>query len=243
MPKLRKKAAVGSLASALEAIPNIGPSVAQDLRRIGIKRPEQLVGRDPESLYQALCERTGSRQDPCVLDTFVSAVRFMEGAPARPRWYYTPEHKKPSQSLMKTDERIVCQTPTPGKTAKRIDAWKYDLVRKAILRILPRRGEGVLLADLPSLVEQRLSPSECERLGSVNWVHHHRQACTRSERRDSPRQRRRSAAAVAEIGHLYWDGTSAPVSYWLSTASARHRSASCSRKATSLRPARPVRSP
>jgi hypothetical protein len=95
MPKSQKrKANDASSATVLEAIPNIGASLAQDLRSIGIKWPDDLIGRDPHSLYQALCDRTRSRQDPCVLDTFISAVRFMEGAPARPWWHYTPERKK-----------------------------------------------------------------------------------------------------------------------------------------------------
>jgi hypothetical protein len=29
-----------------------------------------------------------------VLDVFLSAVRFMEGAPARPWWHYTAERKR-----------------------------------------------------------------------------------------------------------------------------------------------------
>lgn len=88
------KAADARSATALESIPNIGASLAADLRLIGINRPDELIGRDPHSLYQALCDQTGARQDPCVLDTFISAVRFMEGAPARPWWHYTPERKK-----------------------------------------------------------------------------------------------------------------------------------------------------
>ncbi|MDQ6808668.1 MAG: helix-hairpin-helix domain-containing protein [Verrucomicrobiota bacterium] len=78
----------------MEAIPNIGRSIANDLRLIGITEPRQLVGRDPRSLYLKLCKKTGVRQDPCVLDTFVSAVRFMEGAPALPWWYYSAKRKK-----------------------------------------------------------------------------------------------------------------------------------------------------
>jgi hypothetical protein len=89
-----RKAANASSAVVLEAIPNIGVSLARDLRRIGIKRPCELIGRNPDTLYQKLCDLTRSRQDPCVLDTFISAVRFMEGAPARPWWHYTPERKK-----------------------------------------------------------------------------------------------------------------------------------------------------
>jgi hypothetical protein len=86
-------------ATVLESIPNIGASIARDLRSIGIKQPQDLIGRDPHSLYQALCDRTRTRQDPCVLDTFISAVRFMEGAPARPWWSYTAERKKKFPAL------------------------------------------------------------------------------------------------------------------------------------------------
>jgi hypothetical protein len=93
------KATKARQATVLEAIPNVGSSIACDLRSIGIKQPKDLIGRDPHSLYQALCDRTRARQDPCVLDTFISAVRFMEGARARPWWFYTAERKKKFPSL------------------------------------------------------------------------------------------------------------------------------------------------
>jgi hypothetical protein len=93
MPKPQKATDAHS-ATVLEAIPNIGPSLARDLRRLGINQPSELIGRDPHKLYVALCDATRARQDPCVLDTFISAVRFIEGAPARPWWHYTSERKK-----------------------------------------------------------------------------------------------------------------------------------------------------
>ncbi len=77
----------------LEQLPNIGPSLAADLRRIGIERPADLCGRDPLQLYRRLCEVSGQRQDPCVLDTFMAATDFMGGAVAAPWWKYTPERK------------------------------------------------------------------------------------------------------------------------------------------------------
>jgi hypothetical protein len=77
----------------LEQIPNIGPALAADLRLVGIKHPRELKQRDPFVLYQALCERTGRRQDPCVLDTFMAATDFMRGAPATPWWHYTAQRK------------------------------------------------------------------------------------------------------------------------------------------------------
>jgi hypothetical protein len=89
-----RKATHARLATVLEAIPNVGVSIARDLRSIGIKKPWDLIGRNPYSLYRMLCDRTRTRQDPCILDTFISAVRFMEGAPARPWWSYTAERKK-----------------------------------------------------------------------------------------------------------------------------------------------------
>ena len=78
----------------LEEIPNVGPSIAANLRRLGVARPADLLGRDPYALYDSLCDVTGTRHDPCVLDTFIAAVRFMEGAPPHPWWHYTPERKR-----------------------------------------------------------------------------------------------------------------------------------------------------
>ena len=79
---------------ALEDLPNVGPAIADDFRQIGVHRAEHLVGADPYRLYDDLCRVTGVRHDPCVLDTFISAVRYMEGAPRRPWWYYTAERKR-----------------------------------------------------------------------------------------------------------------------------------------------------
>jgi pathogenicity locus Cdd1 protein len=78
----------------LEEIPNVGPAVAADLRRLGITSPAELPGRDPYALYDDLCRITGQRHDPCLLDTFIAAVRFMEGGPKRPWWKYTAERKR-----------------------------------------------------------------------------------------------------------------------------------------------------
>ncbi len=66
-------------------------------------------------------------------------------------------------------ENVVCETPTPGKQPTRIDRWKYDLVRKAILRAVPKRGGGVEFRELSLLVKARLSAEDLENLGSVSW--------------------------------------------------------------------------
>jgi Pathogenicity locus len=78
---------------ALEQLPNIGPSLAADLRLLGVQHPRELATRDAFVLYQSLCSITGQRQDPCVLDTFMAATDFMRGAQARPWWAYTAQRK------------------------------------------------------------------------------------------------------------------------------------------------------
>jgi DNA transformation protein len=88
------KAASAQAAIRLEDIPNIGPSIADDLRALDIFEPAQLVGQDPYELYRRSNESAGVVQDPCLCDAFISAVRFMEGGPVRPWWFYTPERKQ-----------------------------------------------------------------------------------------------------------------------------------------------------
>lgn len=87
------KAACAADCAVLEDLPNIGPALAADLRRIGIGTPRELRGRDPFVLYQKLAAATGTRQDPCVLDTFMAAIDFMNGAAAAPWWSYTEQRK------------------------------------------------------------------------------------------------------------------------------------------------------
>ena len=78
----------------LEDIPNVGPAIATDLRQLGITMPSELPGRDPYAMYDDLCRITGLRHDPCLLDTFIAAVRFMEGESKKPWWKYTAERKR-----------------------------------------------------------------------------------------------------------------------------------------------------
>lgn len=88
------KAGCPAECASLEQLPNIGPSLAADLRSIGILLPQDLIGQDAYLLYQRLCEVTQQRHDPCVLDTFLAATDFMCGAPAAPWWHYTPQRKR-----------------------------------------------------------------------------------------------------------------------------------------------------
>lgn len=80
--------------SQLEELPNVGKAIAYRLRLIGINHPKELTGKDPFKLYYELCTTTGERHDPCVIDTFLSIVHFMESGEPLPWWAFTDERKE-----------------------------------------------------------------------------------------------------------------------------------------------------
>jgi len=80
--------------SQLEALPNIGNAIAQNLKLIGVEHPQQLIGKNAYELHEALGVVLGKRQDPCVIDVFLSVITFMEGGEALPWWSFTNERKK-----------------------------------------------------------------------------------------------------------------------------------------------------
>jgi len=79
---------------ALTYIPNIGEAMKRDFFLLNIKQPADLIGRDPYQLYEELCNVTQKKHDPCVLDVFISAVRYMEGGPPKKWWEFTEERKR-----------------------------------------------------------------------------------------------------------------------------------------------------
>ena len=62
--------------SDLTTIPGVGPSIAADLRRVGIQEVAELRGKNPETLYAELCRSQGKHVDRCVLYVFRCAVYF-----------------------------------------------------------------------------------------------------------------------------------------------------------------------
>ena len=90
----RAKASRAAEARVFTDIPNNGPSIAHDFVLLGFSHPRELAGEDPYGLYDRLCALTNTRQDPCVADVFIAAVRFMEGSPPHTWWHYTAERKR-----------------------------------------------------------------------------------------------------------------------------------------------------
>lgn len=74
-------------------MPNIGPRMADDLVRLGVRRVSDLVGRDPMEMYDAISALDGVRHDPCVLDTYMAVVDHATTGSCHPWWRYTPKRK------------------------------------------------------------------------------------------------------------------------------------------------------
>lgn len=77
----------------LNKIPNDGPATIKYLSMLGIKKPFELIGQNPYLMFEELCKITGKQFDPCLVDVFISAVKFMEGEPPKKWWDYTKERK------------------------------------------------------------------------------------------------------------------------------------------------------
>jgi len=71
--------------------------------------------------------------------------------------------------MVKTEAKVLCETPTPGKAGTRIPEWKYNAVRAAIRKVVPRGKNGIEFRELPELVEDALSADARQTLGSVAW--------------------------------------------------------------------------
>lgn len=67
--------------------------MVRDFVQLGLRSPHDLKNKNPLTLYKKMCRLSGVRQDPCVLDTYIAAVDFLNGAPARPWWFYTKQRK------------------------------------------------------------------------------------------------------------------------------------------------------
>ncbi len=83
-------------ADDLQRIPGVGPSIARDLRQLGVRRVRDLENRDPEALYERLGKIRGARQDPCVLYTFRCAAYFARTTrpdPKRLNWWWWKDHQ------------------------------------------------------------------------------------------------------------------------------------------------------
>ena len=61
-------------ARSLKDLTSVGPAIVRDFELLGVRSVAQLSRRNPEKLYEKLCEITGQAQDICCLGVFRAAV-------------------------------------------------------------------------------------------------------------------------------------------------------------------------
>ncbi|MCC4621598.1 helix-hairpin-helix domain-containing protein [Xanthomonas cassavae CFBP 4642] len=99
----------------LTDLPNVGPACVQDLHLLGIHEPAQLRGCDAFEMHAQLCQRSGVRHDPCVIDVFLSIVRFMQGEAPRHWWEFSAERK----TILASRSALTAEQPPSGDPALR----------------------------------------------------------------------------------------------------------------------------
>jgi hypothetical protein len=76
---------------------SVGPATIRDLHTLGISEVSDLIGRDPNQLFELLHERTGRRHDVCCIDVFTAAIAQAEN-PELPQeqcvWHYWSRMRK-----------------------------------------------------------------------------------------------------------------------------------------------------
>ncbi len=77
-------------------IPGVGKSIASDFVDLGIKRIDDLKGKNPEKLYEDFCILRGQKIDRCMLYVFRCAVYFAsnkEHDPEKLKWWNWKDKK------------------------------------------------------------------------------------------------------------------------------------------------------
>jgi Pathogenicity locus len=81
----------------LEDLTSVGPAFLRDFELLGVRSIEQLSRRNPEKLYEKVCEVKGQAQDICCLDVFRAAVAQAKN-PRLPveqcQWWYWSRLRK-----------------------------------------------------------------------------------------------------------------------------------------------------
>ena len=81
----------------LEDLVSVGPAMVRDFKLLGVHSVVRLSRRNPERLYEKLCEVTRQSQDICCLDVFRAAVAQAQN-PRLPveqcQWWYWSRRRK-----------------------------------------------------------------------------------------------------------------------------------------------------
>jgi len=90
--------------TTLRQLRGIGPAMVKDFEILGIRTVAELAKQNGTTLYERLNEITGTRQDPCVLDTFRCAVAQARNPrlPEEQRdwWYWSRLRKSAKKAVL-----------------------------------------------------------------------------------------------------------------------------------------------
>ena len=78
-----------------ETIPGVGKRISISFWDIGLRSLSDLVGKDPEQLYEALCDHQNMRVHKCMLYIFRCAVYFVSEKNPKPellKWWNWKDH-------------------------------------------------------------------------------------------------------------------------------------------------------
>jgi Pathogenicity locus len=81
----------------LKDLRGIGVKMLGDFEKLGIRSVDELKSRDAQKLYDRICKLSGTRQDPCVLDTYRCAIeqaRHPDLPVEQTNWWYWSRVRK-----------------------------------------------------------------------------------------------------------------------------------------------------
>ena len=93
----------------LSDLVSIGPAMLRDFELLGVRTVAQLARRNPEKMYEKLCQVTGQTQDICCLDVFRAAVAQAKNPnlPIEQRlWWHWSRKRKASDCLLYTSRCV-----------------------------------------------------------------------------------------------------------------------------------------
>ena len=94
MPKKADHQTERETIDQFDQIVNIGRAMSGDFERLGLLHPRDLIGNDALELYRKICEADQTFHDPCVLDTYMATIDYMNGNPPQPWWKFTGLRKR-----------------------------------------------------------------------------------------------------------------------------------------------------
>lgn len=81
----------------LRDLVSVGPAIERDFELLGVTSVAQLARRNPERLFERLCQVTGQIQDICCLDVFRAAVEQARNPGVeleQCQWWYWSRRRK-----------------------------------------------------------------------------------------------------------------------------------------------------